>query len=109
MNSLEIVLWLVPLAFAFLCVHRLRRACDTLRRAKEVWKTYAISVETAYECDLEYDDARTRPQRAAALDQMGRAGIAAGIAAELLCHMGEYPDAYGSSPFLPDRASVRNS
>lgn len=107
MNLLESVLWLVSLGYAFICVHRLRKACETLRRAREVWKTYAIAVETAYECELEYDDARTRPQIHAALDQGERAAIAAGIAAEMLCQMGEYADAYESSPFLPARAPAR--
>ena len=59
------------------------------------------------ECELEYDDARTRPQIHAALDQGERAAIAAGIAAEMLCQMGEYADAYESSPFLPARAPAR--
>jgi len=107
-NPLEIVLWIVFLGYAFICVHRLRKACEATRRAKEMWKTYAISVETAYECNREYDDARTRPQIHAALDQGARAGVAAGLAAGMLCQMGEYPDAYGSSPFLPACASALN-
>ena len=98
MSILEIVLWIVPLICAAVCIRRLRRACERARRAKGVWKTYAIALEVAYECESEWDEAES-----------DRAALAAEVAAKTLHEIGEYPDAYGTSPFLPACAPARNS
>jgi len=107
MNSaLNAILLLLVLGCAGFHFGRLRRECKALRQAREVWKTYAIAVETAYDCELEYDDARTDQQVTAALDQGARAAEAATIAVQTLYDMGEYPDAFGSSPFLPSEPAA---
>jgi hypothetical protein len=97
MSILEIIFWLLPIAYAAICIRRLRRACEAQRRAKGVWKTYAIALEVAYECESDWDEA-----------QSDRAALAAEIASKTLYEMGEYPDAYGTSPFLPACAPALN-
>ena len=100
-------LFIAALAIACARVAHLGRRCDTLARHKEAWKTYALAVEAIYECDLDLNEAEGNGAETATIErQRGNAEEAAMDAGRMLYDLGEYPEAYGCSPFLPSDPRV---
>jgi hypothetical protein len=97
------------LAFALVAagtwVARLHRRCRSLANIKEAWKEYAIAVEASFDCMLELHDVHGR-QFEVVFEQSENADAQAELAADRLYSLGEYPDAYGTSPFLPPTPPV---
>jgi hypothetical protein len=89
------------LALAGACLVRLNRRCRVLQRHKEAWKTYALAVEAIFECDLDLSEAATDRETARFERQCQNAEEAVMDAGRVLYNLGEYPEAYGCSPFLP--------
>jgi len=96
-----VVLVIHAVALMLLC-----RAHFVQCRAKEAWKTYALTLETFVDCDGDQEEiAFACGIRSAAYREASQQSInaveAVGLAAERLYEIGEYPDAYGTNCFLP--------
>ena len=95
-------LFIAALAIACACIAHLDRRCEALHRRKEAWKTYALAVEAIHECDLDLNEAESNDAETAMIERQRRnAEKAAMDAGRVLYNVGEYPEAYGCSPFLP--------
>ena len=106
---LGITYCLALLAFAGARLVCLDQRCRALQQQREAWKTYALAVEAVHECDLDLSEAesnqetgRGRGRETAMMKRQCRNAQGAAMdAGRTLYNLGEYPDAYGCSPFLP--------
>jgi hypothetical protein len=95
--------FLIVSAIAVAILLRVWRRCESLTRAKEAWKDYAVAIETYHECVQDEQDDNVVDYKLACR-QTDNAVAAATACVTRLYESGEYPDAYGSSPVLPPHA-----
>lgn len=91
-------------------VRGLTRERDHLRCVGRAWQEYACAVEVAHECHMDLDDPalEARVGRKNLYKQWTNAAGSAKSALRRLRALGEYPDAYGCSPFLPPEKDDEN-